>query len=150
VKRRIYSGWELLRLQREIEEVLAACALSPDAEQIVWSPSVDILEQPERFVIRIDLPGVRPADVSVAITDKVLRIAGHKSGAPDLETTGARRYHTVERRVGRFDLEIWLPGPVSRQDNRAFLGSGVLEVWLNRIPERRNTFHKIEVTENEL
>jgi HSP20 family protein len=149
MKRRIYSGWELVRLQKEIEEVLAACSISPAAEHAAWSPSVDILEHPERFVVRVDLPGVDASTISVETSEQVLTIAGRKGGEHRQPSAQARRYHTVERRVGRFDLEIWLPGPVARQNSRAFLRKGVLEVWLDRIPERRNSVHKIEVRDEE-
>jgi HSP20 family protein len=149
MKRRIYSGWELLRLQKEIEDVLAACSVSPSAEHTAWSPSVDILEHPERFVVRIDLPGVAAGDITVQTSRQVLTIAGRKGGEHGHPGAQARRYHTVERRVGRFDLEIWLPGPVARDNSRATLRQGVLEVTLERIAERRHTVHTIEVRDEE-
>lgn len=147
MKRRIYSGWELLRLQREIEEVLATCSLAGQHAGGEWTPPVDILECPGRFVILLNLPGLRAADVRVSLSDRVLHIVGRK-GSPRRHPEH-RRYFTVERHQGRFEVEIWLPGPVSRESTSARLRGGVLEVTLPRIAERRNSVHEVTVTDEE-
>ncbi len=147
MKRRVYSGWELLRLQQEIEDVLATCTLSGQHAAGGWAPPVDILERSDRFVVELDLPGVLPSDVHVSLCDRVLHIAGRKGGH---RQQGERcRYHTLERHAGRFDLEVWLPGPVDHGSGTARFRSGVLEISLPRIADRRNTVFEIEVVDEE-
>jgi HSP20 family protein len=147
VKRRIYSGWELLRLQQEIEEVVAACSLAGQHVSAGWAPPVDILERGDRFVVQLDLPGVPAADIHVSLCDRVLRISGRKSG--HRHHGEQLRYHTLERHTGRFELEIWLPGPVGRKGSAARLSQGVLEVAMPRIAEKRNTVFEIQVADEE-
>jgi HSP20 family protein len=147
MKRRIYSGWEVLRLQRELEEVLAACTVGGEHHPAVAAPAVDIQEWPDRFVVLLDLPGVHGQEVRVSIGDRVLRVAGRKSA--HCGQARGRRYHTVERHQGRFEVEVWLPGPISRDGTAARMRSGVLEITLPRIAERRNTVHDVAVTDEE-
>ena len=54
-----YEPWALLnRLHREFDQTFEAAAR--DAS---WAPAVDIHEEAQRFVVRADLPGVKPADI---------------------------------------------------------------------------------------
>jgi HSP20 family protein len=57
-----YQPWSLLnRWHREIDELFST---SSDASQsalpnnAAWSPSVDLQEESDRFVLRADVPGV--------------------------------------------------------------------------------------------
>jgi HSP20 family protein len=147
MKRRIYSGWELLRLQQQLEDVVAACTLAGQHVTAGWTPPVDILERDNCIVVLLDLPGVAASDLHVALCDRTLRIAGHKGGEP--HEGPPRRYHKVERHMGQFELEIWLPGPVDRSGSTARLRGGVLEVAMPRIEERRNTACDIQVRDEE-
>jgi HSP20 family protein len=147
VKRRIYSGWELQRLQQEIEEVVAACSMAGQDVSAPWAPPVDILERDDRFVVQLDLPGVPAADIHVSLCDRVLHIRGRKAG--HRHHGEQLRYHTLERHTGRFELEIWLPGPVNREGSTARLSQGVLEVAMPRIADRRNTVFEIQVADEE-
>ena len=147
MKRRIYSGWELLRLQQQIEEVVAACSLGGQHVSAPWAPPVDILERDDRFVVQLDVPGVLAADIHVSLCDRVLRIWGHKTG--HRHQGEQLRYHTLERHTGRFELEIWLPGPVDRKGSTARMSQGVLEVAMPRIDDRRNSVFEIQVADEE-
>lgn len=147
MKRRIYSGWELLRLQRELEDVLAACTLDGEHPAAAAAPPVDIRELPDRFVVLLDLPGVHGREVRVTLSERVLRVWGRKSA--HCGPGRGRRYHTVERHQGRFEVEIWMPGPVCRDGAAAHLRCGVLEITLPRVAERRNTVHEVAVTDEE-
>ena len=45
-----------------------------------WSPPVDIQETDEEYLVKADLPGVRPEDVSVDVQGRDLRIVGVYGG----------------------------------------------------------------------
>ena len=66
-----YEPWALLnRLHRELDQTFETVA-----RDATWSPAVDIHEEAERFVVRADLPGVKPADIEITADKGVLQPA---------------------------------------------------------------------------
>ncbi|MCU0294343.1 MAG: Hsp20/alpha crystallin family protein [Thermoanaerobaculaceae bacterium] len=147
MKRRIPSGLELEHLQRHVTELLDMLATLEAPAGGGWTPPVDILALPDRFIVRIDLPGMRPEGISVSIRDTELRVAGCKQ--PPAPVAPHRRFHAVERGFGHFELEIPLPSPVQCSGTTARLRQGVLEIELPRLPERRCTAHPVRIDEEE-
>lgn len=43
-----------------------------------WSPSVDVTETKDDFIVRAELPGLESKDVNVSITENLLTIRGEK------------------------------------------------------------------------
>lgn len=146
MKRRIPSGLELEHLQRHVTELLDMLA-TLEAPAGGWTPPVDILALPDRFIVRIDLPGMRPEGIAVSLRSSELRVAGCKQ--PPAPVAPHRRFHAVERGFGHFELEIPLPSPVQCSETTARLRQGVLEIELPRLPERRCAAYAVRVDEEE-
>ncbi len=136
MRRRISAGRELEQIQRQIEDLLGLFA-SAGEEASAWSPPLDVLENSTSFTVRLDLPGVKPADLVVTLRDQELRIAGRKQ--PSIEENRRRRCHQVERGFGPFAVEVLLPAPVLAGSAVARLRDGVLEVRLPRVADRRSS-----------
>src|SRR5688572_26580349 len=69
-----YEPWALLnRLHRELDQTFETAAR--DAS---WAPAVDIHEEPQRFIVSADLPGVKPADIEVTADKGVLTLRGER------------------------------------------------------------------------
>jgi HSP20 family protein len=147
VRRRIPSGLELEHLQRHVSELLDMLATLEAPAGGGWTPPVDILALPDRFVVRIDLPGMRPEDIAVSLRGAELRVSGCKQ--PPAPVAPHRRFHAVERGFGHFELEIPLPSPVQCSQTTARLRQGVLEIELPRLPERRCTAYSVPIDEEE-
>ena len=98
-------------LQDEIKQVFERFfgdAETADASSVVtsqWVPRVDIKEEPERFVIFADLPGVDPNEIEVHMDKGMLSIRGERRTD---ERTENERYSRVERAHGddRADREV--------------------------------------------
>ena len=81
---------DVLQLRRRVDELfqdlLGRSGDSPDSDTPgVWRPPVDVLEQGDRYVLRVDLPGVLAADVTIEIEGGALRVSGDRRtdlGAP--------------------------------------------------------------------
>ena len=95
-------------------------------------PAVDVEERADEFVLTADLPGVDPEEIEVALEDDVLTIRGETEEPSDAEK---RRYHVRERRLGRFQRSLTLPGAVSADGVTATLDNGVLRVRVPKAPE---------------
>src|ERR1700681_5056374 len=73
-----YQPWSLVdRWHREFDQYLNR---SPDAHRPAvtdpssWTPSVDLQEESDRFVLRADVPGVALKDIQVSAEDGTLTI----------------------------------------------------------------------------
>ena len=69
------------RMQQQLNELLRA---TPDFEASnvatsSWMPLVDIKEEPDRFLIKADIPGVKPEDIEVTMENGALTIRGERS-----------------------------------------------------------------------
>ena len=89
----------------------------------VAAPIADIEETDDAFIVELDLPGVRPEDVNVEVTENLLRVTGEYK---ERERAGLLRRQ--ERPVGRFEHIVAVPGDVDPENVEAMLDNGVLRV----------------------
>ncbi len=103
--------------------------------------SVDISEDKHAFYIHAELPGVKLADVKVAVDKKILTLSGKKTSVfekptdknseeGNKETISA---HTTERRFGEFSRSFTLPDSVDAKKLVANFSDGVLTL---KIPKK--------------
>jgi len=90
-----------------------------------YTPQIEVRQRGNEIVVRADLPGVSPDDVTVEIEDGVLAISGERREEAEEQREGF--YHT-ERRYGSFYRAIPLPEGVSEEQINASFRDGVLEV----------------------
>ena len=101
-----------------IEDDMAVCA---------WRPQVDIFEADAGVVIKVDLPGVLKADVSVEVKDNLLTLRGERK--PETEVP-EDRYYRRERTCGNFLRAFTLQAPIAPDQIKATFKDGVLTVRL--------------------
>lgn len=147
MRRRVSSGWELELIQRHLDELLNLLAVPRGSTEAGFAPSVDLREDSERFVVKVDVPGVAASELVITLRQRELRIVGRK--LPGKEQAAKGHCHHMERGFGPFSVEVLLPGPVRPDSARATLGAGVLEITLPRVRERRDSLYTIALTEEE-
>lgn len=107
-----------------------------------WRPSVDIKEEPERFLIYADIPGVECKDVEIWMDNGVLTIKGERNTCSKGEKNG---YMRVERSQGLFYRRFALPDTADADSITARGKNGVLEI---QIPKKeKDQIRKITVKE---
>jgi HSP20 family protein len=111
-----------------------------------WAPPWDVYELPDRYVARVDIPGLDPADIDVTCTEKTLSIKGERPVDKDIEELGAV-YLWQERRTGKFCRTIQLPEAIDEDRIAATCRSGRLEVVLPKKVDTTQIGRKIEVNE---
>lgn len=107
----------------------------PDAEMSNvatshWMPLVDIKEETERFLIKADIPGVKPENIEVTMDNGALTIRGERDEEKREKKDG---YHRVERSFGSFYRRFAMPDTADADNIRATSRDGVLEI---EIPKR--------------
>jgi HSP20 family protein len=95
------------------------------SQQIEWAPLIDVIESPEEYIIRADLPGVSKDGVSVTLENGELLIKGARPSAPLAE--GAE-YLLQETSCGSFTRAIGLPANADAGKIHAAFKDGVLTV----------------------
>ena len=118
------------RMNRLFEEALSRSfeAVGPEsAEPTAWQPPVDLYEQPERYVLRVDLPGISASDIHRRVENGTRTLSGERRTDSDVAREAFLR---VERHHGRFSLQVSLPASVETGAIRAVHRNGVLEVDL--------------------
>lgn len=98
-------------------------------------PPTDITELEDRYLVVMDLPGVRNADLSIVAERRTLRIEGMRQ---DPWRDRDRRLHLRERVHGRFARSFRLPDDADPEQIRARLSEGVLTVEIPRTERRRS------------
>ena len=94
-----------------------------------FSPTFDVNERHDVYVVRGDLPGVKVQDLEVLLSQKRVKISGKREeenpagGAPEL------RYRS-ERPYGKFSRTLKLPPEVDVTQCQADLRDGVLTLEL--------------------
>lgn len=95
---------------------------------------VDMYETDDNLVVSADLPGLKPEDVDISITENTLTIKGEFRS----EEEGERgNVHFQERRYGKFQRSIALPSNVDTNAAEAEFEDGVLQVSLPKSEEAK-------------
>jgi len=97
-----------------------------------WVPAVDVVEEKERFVLRADVPGVKPDDIDVSMENGVLSVSGQRHEEKTEDSDGI---HRVERISGRFYRSFSLPDTANADEVSAKTKDGILEVVIPKRPE---------------
>jgi len=122
-----YEPWSLVnRLHRQFDEAFATTA-DADSDGAWWIPQVDVHEEPERFAVLVDVPGVEPKDIEITAEKGVLTIRGERQAHTQEESSAYRR---LERRSGKFLRRFTLPDSANLDAISAKHTQGVLEVTI--------------------
>ena len=90
-----------------------------------WTPSVDINESDNAFMITADLPGIKKSDIEVKVEENVLILNAERN----IDKTNANgKYHFSERRSGTFSRSFKLPKSVKEEKITADFDNGVLSI----------------------
>ena len=96
-----------------------------------WVPAVDIVEQDDSYVLKADVPGVKPEDIEVNMEKGVLTVSGERHSEQTDEQNGLRR---VERVSGKFYRRFSLPETADAEEITARSENGILEVHIPKQP----------------
>ncbi|GAA5136046.1 Hsp20/alpha crystallin family protein [Alloalcanivorax gelatiniphagus] len=140
----------LLRWDREFdnwfEQMLGDMAWTtpaPHAEPSApFRPSIDIVEKPDRYVITLEVPGLRRDDLSVELDGDALVITGRKEETRLNDEDG---YHYSERRFGRFQRLLTLPADADGDALSAAFDNGLLTLDVPRHENHPRSTRTIDI-----
>jgi len=96
------------------------------------NPAVDIIEEEDGFVVKMDVPGVDRKELEISMTRNVITIKGEKKEESKHKT---RRSYRQESWNGSFQRTLSLPDSVDPDKVEAGLKNGVLTVHIAKREE---------------
>jgi len=115
--------------------------LRPDEEEIT-APAIDLYEDKDDIVVKVELPGMKKDDVEVNLSNHLLTIKGQKKKEEEIKE---ENYYRCERSYGSFLRTVELPKDVHSDKVKATFKSGVLEVRLPKTEEAKSKEIKVHV-----
>ncbi len=129
VRGRGWNPWkELMTLQDEVNRLFSQ-ALAPVSSTALFEgdlvPPLDVVREGDRYVVRVDLPGVKREDIELSVLNNRLFIRGTKKHETEAKEG---TYHRRERVFGSFERVVEFPDPVDPEKISAKFTDGVLEI----------------------
>lgn len=121
---------EMMTVQRDMNRLFQSLGMplyasKGDGERVQWMPTVDVMKKGDDLLIRAEVPGVKPEDVDVTVSDDVLTIRGQRT---EEEEHKEGEYIRKESTFGVFERQVMLPQGTSTSNIRAEYHDGVLEI----------------------
>lgn len=89
--------------------------------------SIDLYEDAERLVAKMNLPGIAPAELDIAIEGDILTVSGMRE---EEEEANEKDYYSKEIRRGSFARSVRLPKPVDAAAATADYADGILAILM--------------------
>jgi len=132
-----YEPWNALnqlhsQLNRLFDREFDNSAASSSAATADWIPPADIEEYSDRFVLKLDVPGVDLSAVDITLDQGLLSVSGERikdAAAKDVERS------RTERPFGRFHRRFTLPDTVDAANVQASGRNGIVEVTIPKQPK---------------
>ncbi len=131
------DGWEPYRefqhMQQEFDRVFGNAFsrfhLNRGPSRITKMPALDLQEDADRYIVKMDLPGADMSSLAVDLNDRQLSITV-KTEQQDAQRPGSdrRSFRRRERFFGTFHRSVTLPGPVDASAMKSDYKNGVLTV----------------------
>ena len=121
-----YLPSTLREMNRSVERLLSR-VFDSDSGTFVWTPAVEAFARDKEYVVRCDVPGVDPKDITVKVEGRMLTIAGERKASEAVED---QRYWLRGIDYGRFEQCIALPNDVDPEQVKATYRHGVLEITI--------------------
>jgi HSP20 family protein len=101
-----------------------------------FTPMVDFSETKDAFVVKAEIPGMEPQDISVSLENQMLTMKGEKKHEKEEKD---EQYYRMERSYGAFARTVRLPAPVDGSKVTATFKNGLLTVTLPKAPEAKGS-----------
>ena len=138
---------QLSRLRNEIDRLFGSPLegfLSPETSMYEgWSPSLDLYEDKDKFVIRAELPGMKKEEIEVTASGNTLTVSGEKRREEEVKD---RDTYRAERFFGRFQRSITLPTSVDSTKIQAQYKDGVLTLTVPKSEEAKRKQIEVKVS----
>ena len=122
--------------------VVTADEQSGSVQQAGFVPPVDVYEDAQQVMLKLEVPGVKLEDLDIRLENQRLTVKGQR---PFEAEEKAENFHRIERRFGSFVRSFTLPQTVDTEAVNASCDAGVLTISLAKKAEAKPKQVKIEL-----
>jgi HSP20 family protein len=97
-------------------------------------PPVDVYEDEQNLVLKLEIPGVNEEDLNVSLENNTLTIQGERKFEKEEKE---ENFHRIERRFGSFTRTFRLPNTVDTEKVEANYDKGILKIMLAKRAEAK-------------
>ena len=94
-----------------------------------FAPAVDVYENGEKVVLKLDIPGIKEEDLDIRVENQTLSVCGERKFESEEKE---ENFHRIERRYGSFFRSFSLPTTVDTENVEANYDAGVLKLELKK------------------
>ncbi len=106
-----------------------------ETKDTFYNPHSEIREFDDKFIVSLDVPGIKKEEVNVEINDNTLVISGERKLESEVKED---KYLRTEKRYGSFKRAFTLPTNVDKERSTASYNDGVLEIELAKSTTEQN------------
>ena len=133
---------EIDTLQRQMNQLFDEVFLPAErsGERLAFSPMAELSENEEAYVLKVELPGIKPEEVEVQASKDSVSIMGERQDTRETESNG---FHRTEFRYGKFHRVIPIPGSIQNTEVKADYLDGILTLTLPKAEEAKHKVVKV-------
>lgn len=143
---------ELKRMQEQMNRLFGDSLLrlgqnpirSSGKSGMVAVPRLDLSDQGDHFVIRMDLPGAEKANINVEVKGRTLTVSAKRDEVQETKDKSGRVIRR-ERQSGNFLRTMTLPEDVKADAVEAKYENGVLVITIPKATKQKHESHRIEI-----
>ncbi len=99
-----------------------------------WTPALDVHDEKDKLVVKVELPGLKKEDINLSIHDGALSVSGERKVENERKEGETFR---SERHFGRFQRSVTLPVAVDAGKVTASYQDGILSIDLPKAEEAK-------------
>jgi len=107
-------------------------------------PAVDVYEDSQKLVLKLEVPGVRKEDLDIRVEGRTLTVKGERKFESEEKEENFTR---IERRFGSFVRSFTLPPTVNTEEVSAQTADGVLSISLAKKAEAKPRQIEVKVAD---
>jgi HSP20 family protein len=124
----------MMDIRREMDRFLQTTLSNQEGMQQTWAIPLNVSETEDAYELEASLPGVKPEDVEITLTNNTLTISGETKAEEEKED---RTFHMRERRYGSFVRSLTLPSAINPDAVEAHFENGVLRLRVPKAEEAK-------------
>lgn len=133
---------EMAELSERLNRLFEERWMRPWAEDVTWSPLINLEETKDAYILRAELPGMDRKEIKLSLTEKALSLSGERRWEKKDDSSTV---HRAEIFCGRFQRTISFPSEIDPQNATARYENGILTVELPKSERAKPREIDIEV-----
>jgi HSP20 family protein len=141
----VLQRWDPFRELRQMDDTMNRLwrgfgGARPNSEE--WNILLDVIQKPNKILVRASVPGVKPEEIDLSIEDNTLTLKAERRMEKEAEEGD---YLIRERAAGSFYRALRLPDTVDTRKVESVYENGILTISLPKAEEKKKKQIKINV-----